>query len=459
MKIGLSVFDDNFIAFSLNKETKYGYTPVSGLLGTPENCVLVECDPEAPARDNCERTCFSDPSVCRCRCGGCRDNYCDCPSPTPVEGFYEDYLANQNAYNFGQVNRQCPSPDSPSLISLESESGEGGSEASECNCRKCPETGKPNPDPSADASECCKDEVASYGACTCLKDEGCTYLVVTGTIAGAPVTDRVFKNKGETAPYLWEPDPEKPGCYKCTCPEQMQTDGPKKFWRCPKDEEEGCQETEDPKAPYSTPEECEQKLESGECSTKWIGIWNGHSDKGNYTCIEKPKNFSWIGKAITEFDDVGTCNQEVAKKNACSCGAFRTPSSSVYTGLGHCDSRWMCDPSRVLYSGDPWKCTQTPFISGSDLHDTEQECKKRCCFGEYAESVGSCLKNDRCVPSLRAGCPEGDYFSCSKCNPEAFGGCPAGTEPCNPTSHRVYVFETSFFGKVTITHCYCSPDP
>jgi hypothetical protein len=471
MKIGSSIFDDEFLAFSVNKETKYGYTPVSGIMGLSENCILVECDPEAPARDNCERTCFSDPNLCRCRCGSCYDTFCDCNSPVPSEGLYEDYLARSDAYNFGDPQRVCPNPEQPPLLAME----DSASPEPECNCQKCPETGKPDPDPNADPNKCCGDALESQGECKCLKDEGCK--VPSGLGPGA--TDTI--PKGRTQAYTWTPDPANPGCYKCACPGETTPSGggegePKKFWRCPQGEETECQETTDAKGTYSTPEECQQKVESGECEKRWVGLWNDHSDEGGYECREKPENFQWIGTKITEYNTQGECSGAVGAKEG-SCGAYSTPTSTVYTGLGHCDSKWRCDASRVLYPGDPWKCRKIPSKGGADLYESDAECKKECCNGNYDETPGACsgnviilnAKGQACYHMSRTQCSKQDeMYSVSSWRFDCLGECilPEGFEcnsgPSQCEDGKIFEYRSLdvFFGLGSFfTECQCEDAP
>jgi hypothetical protein len=465
MKIGSNVFDDDFISFSENKQTKYGYTPAAGLVGLSENCKLVECDPEAPARDNCERTCFSNPNECKCgerRCGTCYEKFCDCGSPVPWEGFYEDYLERLDSYNFGDPVRVCPNPGQTPLLALEGTAPP----AEDCNCQKCPESGKTPPDKDADPGKCCEDKLKAEGPCTCLQAGGCGSVTIYRF--GEPNITRVVV-LGEEVPYYWGQDPASPGCYKCKCPEPtVPKKGDRKWWRCPEGEEEGCQETPNPSGTYETPELCDEKVASGECKKKWIGIWNYRTNVGKYECREKPDNFSKVGSAITEYDTEAACKEAISAEQGFCC-ALATPVSANYTGLGHCTSKWKCDASTVRFSGDPWKCRMTPFINGLGIHETEAECKKNCCRGDYDESVGHCSGTDfsaspfsngqfSCKVSKKSNCTKN--FSCGGCIiPSEWGQCPENSPVCGENEYRSYKVETTFLGVRTVKECGCDPEP
>jgi hypothetical protein len=238
----------------------------------------------------------------------------------------------------------------------------------------------------------------------------------------------------------------------------------KKFWRCPEDGEEECQETFEEQGTYASQAECQQKLQEGLCQKKFVGLWNGN----DYVCREKPDNFPTIGVSITEYDTQEDCNNAVVS-NTGSCGAQRR-GSSVYTGLGHCDYKWNCDSSGALFPGDPWVCNKNPFFmtASSGVYDSDAICRQNCCYAQYDESFGRCsydldtvIPGWGCVIESKRDCLSrpGGTFSCGDCDTIPEGReCVGGTPTCEEGQNLAYeVYPTGLFTSELRCRCVNGP--
>lgn len=511
VKLGNSIFGDEFVmlSFSLQKAQPMGYTPVGGLLalsagncGLPD-CALTECDPDADRNDPCERLCFADAVTCQRRCGTCEDTYCDCANTdgNPTSGYYEDFLSTPGAYNFGETDGQCWTP-GPSAL-------DAGSIRPDCNCTRCPSASN-DPDPNADPTVCC-GEKNSKEFCVNSQGQKCPATTENGNIEGG----HIWKPYVDTRPL--------PGggfgpvtCYLCGCPDGYTSKKPTQF-KCTIGTSPACEQCgQNEDCPYSTPEECQSAIDTGECAdrwkcketesgceqtTDWKAQFKSETECNNSDeCAKKYYYCKW-NRYGYKFECKETLNQtwENGAEWYNDIGACQ---AAIDGNSGNCSTGWSCRPGTNI--GISTGCRKAPsnFVAGqgaegagSVVWATESECKTACCSGsEYGEALGRCVwieysggvfgtRQWRCgvmtrnqcsaKPSVCAGgfgtCPP--EFSCCgggtdflgyegcSCSGLGDGGCPGGDPACGDGFMGWTASVPGVFGGGVIQSCECKQAP
>lgn len=494
MKLGEGIFGDDFIFFSLSKPPKMGYTPVAGLSAQAAECVLTECDPDADKEWPCQKQCFADPDLCKCRCGNCEEPYCDCDNPTgSSSGYYEDYLSSEGGYNFG--SDRCHAFGGPAALDST------GPTPEECNCRHCPSMIK-------DPSPPCPEGVTE----NCLTPEQVAQCCKDPT-EKKPCTNAA----GETTPYEWKAQPPNykgEVCYYCRCPEGYNPKAPTKYI-CTIGDTPTCQEIQGTDG-YDTLPECQAAISSGQCAERW-------KCKADGGC-EETTNWSDPYKSQTECDDSGECvvkfyyckwnkHQFTFKCEETKDQTWEPPGSdpvqwyssqqaceqAISGNQGNCATGYTCktDPLGTFL---PSKCQKWPTnavsgqgaSTGGPVWSTEQECQKACCTAsEYGSAIGMCMwneysgndfirrcdvisrsecasKSNYCADGVTWGCEP--FFLCcgggsdalgySGCNCGDYNGssCPPGSPDCG-TGFQTWVVQPDVFGAGSIESCGCRPAP